>query len=495
MTEPTSTQPSLNWKPSWGPAPRWATPRSPERPTFGPQIARSAELLGTPLFAFQRFIVTVASELDPATGEPAYDEVVVFGPRRIGKTFLQTPVTAFKCGYSRCEAWLTAQKRESAVRRWATVEAKLSSSVLRPQLHVRRGKSDESIRWVKTGSLFLPFAPSDDAMHGEDPDLVWVDELWSFGLEDKSSIEQGYKPAWSVKPGQAWLLSAAGTEASAWMNLVIQRGRQSVREGRRRRTAYFEFGVPEVVDGIPVEELPDEQLLEVVYQYHPRRDHGLRREFLVDELADMGRVDFLRAYGNVTAAGGVSTVIETAVWKRVFSQVRIPPFGKVALGVAVDEDQRETAVLALWRDPTTGVGYAEVLRCEAGTRWVASYVKGVVTRQEPGAVAMRINSGADRDVADQLKALDVEVMGLPSTQVAAACERVEAELTAPRPTLTHPGAKVLTEAMRASGRRRSGGGRVWAPRGEQPITAWDAYTLAVWGFDHMPAAPARFKIR
>src|SRR5690606_39326101 len=61
--------------------PRWATPRSPDRPTLGPRVAEVAAQLGTPLMPWQQYVVDVALELDPETGQLAYREVVLTVPR------------------------------------------------------------------------------------------------------------------------------------------------------------------------------------------------------------------------------------------------------------------------------------------------------------------------------------------------------------------------------------------------------------------------------
>src|SRR5262245_7346570 len=67
--------------------PRWATPRSPQRRTLGPQVAAVAARLGTPLMPWQRLVADVGLEL-LEDGRPAYREVIVPVPRQSGKTSL-----------------------------------------------------------------------------------------------------------------------------------------------------------------------------------------------------------------------------------------------------------------------------------------------------------------------------------------------------------------------------------------------------------------------
>jgi hypothetical protein len=61
--------------------PLHATPRNPDRPTLGGDVAAIAEQLGTPFMPWQRQVADVAMELDPATGLLAYREVDLTTPR------------------------------------------------------------------------------------------------------------------------------------------------------------------------------------------------------------------------------------------------------------------------------------------------------------------------------------------------------------------------------------------------------------------------------
>ena len=109
----------LGWRSSWGAPPRWATRRNPARATHGPAVAEISKLFGKPMFPAQRFVVDVASEVDPETGGPWYETVIVLMQRRSGKTVLIPPLAARACGQrDHAQVWLTAQKRDNAVKRW-----------------------------------------------------------------------------------------------------------------------------------------------------------------------------------------------------------------------------------------------------------------------------------------------------------------------------------------------------------------------------------------
>ena len=48
------------------PTPRYLTPRTPGTSTFGPAIAKTAELLGTPFMPWQRAAADLIGEVDAA---------------------------------------------------------------------------------------------------------------------------------------------------------------------------------------------------------------------------------------------------------------------------------------------------------------------------------------------------------------------------------------------------------------------------------------------
>ena len=477
-----------DWPSSWGPAPRWATLRSPERATYGPAVARIAEALGKPLFPWQRYVADVALEVDDS-GSWVYDEVIVFVQRRSGKTVLVEPITVHRCSQRvKATAWITGQKRDNAVKRWRDSTDVVLASPLAKLVKRNIGKSTEVLWWPATQSKFLPFAPDEDSMHGEDPDLVWVDELWSFTVEQLDLVEAGFRPAWSVKSGQEWKLSAAGTGRSTAMKRDRARGRAAVESGGRSRIAFFEWCVPERVDGRPVAELDDERLLDVVLANHPRRDHGLKRDYLAAELRK-GRGPFLRNYGGLDDDGASEdTVIPWQLFERARGE-RIPVGERVGLGVEVDPLSREASVGAGWRG-LDGVARMDLLTTREGTRRVAPLVAGLDPRSV-GVVAVN-NVGPGRDVADQLEAAGVEVLRVPAGDYAAACRRVSDGIEQDGSVVwTDDEQGHLVAALRGSlWRNLPSGGRVWGASGGAAVTALPAGTLAVWAADHLPEEAA-----
>lgn len=486
-----SNREALSWPESWGPAPRWATLRNADRPTFGPAVARIAELGGMTLFPAQRYIVDVALEIDPETGDLWYQDVDLLLPRRSGKTAIMAPVTLHRCGQPGVarDAWVTGQKRDNARKRWMDATDVMLPMLERSGMSARRkiSHSFEELRWP-SGSLFVPFAPDEDSMHGEDPDLVWVDELWSFGLADRAKVEAGYRPAWSVKPGQAWHMSAAGTSRSSWLKAERQRGRAAVHDPESR-VAFFEWCVPDQVGGKPIAETPHEVVLAEIMANHPRAGFGLRPDFVMSEIR-AGVLPALRAYGGLDEdTSDVETIIDGPSFRRARDlTVRIPDTVPVGFGVALDPLWRAATISAAYRTPE-GVALTEVIRHDEGTRWAVHEALSLLDRWPGSVVAVAADAGS-RDIGDTLLTAGhgARVLRISASNYAAACHRLKSGIEhTPNPLVAHLGERALVRAHHVATWRRTSGGMVWD--GPEPVTPLSAHSLAVWACDHMPTAP------
>ena len=70
----------------------------------------------------------------------------------------------------------------------------------------------------------------------------------SLGLAEFQVIREGYAAAWSVKPGQEWLLSAAGTAKSGALKHHRRKGRAATLKASSR-IAFFEWCIEEEPGG------------------------------------------------------------------------------------------------------------------------------------------------------------------------------------------------------------------------------------------------------
>ena len=493
----------LDWRPSWGPSPRWATPRSPDRPTYGGEVARLALEMRLPLMPWQAYIHDVINEVDPVTGWWAYDEVVITVPRQAGKTTLKIPLYAHRMRNARrAEFWMTAQNGGKAVKRWEVAsQSMLDIPELNPHLQRWVSNAHWKLLWRDTGSILIPFAPNDKNMHGESPEMVDIDEWWAFDLLAADGLESSYQPGFLTKNGQAIKTSTMGTEESAGLNRDVKSGRAAVEMDRRTGTAYFEWSIEDEPGGIPIPELSDDQLVAACLAIHPAvgfhpvapadkmREH-IRKQLRRpgdDNPKGLSRPEYIRAYGNrlQSAVGGWS-VISQPQWVAAMSPRAIPPRVPVGFGFELDPDGREAAIAAAWRGPD-GRMIVEILKVQPGVSWVQSDVSAFLERSpEWRAVAVQ-NSGPARHVADKLIAGGVDVLRMPQMDFAAASAQFHAEVTARGgPTLFHIGQAAFNTSVEHATKRRMSATGAWAWRidPDVPITSLVAGTAAMWAYDH-----------
>lgn len=492
-------------------------------------MAEVAAAMGRPPMPHQRLFFDVMLEVqseaagDPHPGEWAYDDVTWTIERRGGKTSTITPVTAHRARKIRnARIFMTAQNRDRARARWFDASEDILASPLRDDVRRKVSHGFEEVRWRREGSLFVPFAPNEDAGHGDEGDLWWIDELWAFSAVQKALLQQGYVPTLGTTGGQAVKMSTAGTEKSAWLNQARKDGRKAVEAGVRLGTCYVEHSLPDRWNGRRLKALSDEQLIEACVDHHPAVCHDpdcpgaggrkpcphgfvMRAQGIRSGARALGdRNEILRAYGNRSAADLASRwlAIDEDTWRaavdteetarRLGIKAGIPETAPVAFGVWVDQDGEDAAVSAGWRD-RAGVMHVEHLELTS-LRDVRPFVLERADRNDPRAIAVA-NVGPARDLADELeKALTdakstVPVERVSQADVAAACSRHRSELREAR--WVHRQHEASTAAAGAADWAR---GR-WA-RPVDSISALGAQTLAGWAWDHAPAPKVtKFRVR
>lgn len=473
-------------------------------------VAAIAAELGMPLMPWQRYVVDVAHEVDD-DGYWVYDEVVVTVPRQAGKTTLKIPVYVHRLGRIELgELWMTAQSGGKAVDRWAKARAWMlkPSAGLTGRFKSKVSIGHEVIEWLSTMAKLRPFTPNETELHGESPDLVDIDEWWAFDQKATRELEQAYSPGFLTKNAQAWKTSTAGTRESFGLNRDVLRGRQAVELGRRSGLAYFEWSLPDVVGGVKVDDLTDEELIEACIAIHPAIGFHpsapaarMAQHIRTSEWGLLGRDGFLRAYGNRMADGGRISIIPEAAWAACVDRP-IPQGVPVGLGLATDPRHGDTAIAAAFRDLETDEVTAEVLRYRPGTDWAVEELVAIAGRNDHVQIGANA-AGAVLDVVDALEARsdwpeEYEVLRMSMKDWGAACARVVKEATTtPRPTFHHIAQPELTLSVENAGKRRIGTG-AWAWDGvEISVAPIDAVTAALWAADHpRPPKPdrPRFKI-
>ena len=222
--------------------PRWATPRSPDRPTVGGRWARLAAVVRQPFMPWQIQVSDVAGEIEPSTGLPAYREVRVTVPRQSGKTTLILVVEVDRCiAYGPDQHVLyAAQDRNNSRAKWEEQVEALEAHAARRVRFARAAETGlERMVWPATGSTIGITASGESSGHGQTLDVGVIDE--AFAQQDDRLV-QAFRPAMMTRPdAQQWVLSTMGTEESVFLHDRIDDGRARVEAGERSGVAFFEW--------------------------------------------------------------------------------------------------------------------------------------------------------------------------------------------------------------------------------------------------------------
>lgn len=477
--------------------PRFGTPRDPSRKTIGGRQAKIARALGMPMMPWQRHVVDVAGEIDPATGELYYREVVVTVPRQSGKTteILSVAVDRGVVPWpkGRQTVVYAAQTRNDA--RTKLVEEHYEILGGSPFAGLFRGKpraaaGSEGITW-RNGSRHKLMATKKTSGHGRTIDLAILDEFFA-QVDDR--LEGAVRPAMITRPGaQLWVISTAGDAGSIPLRRKVDAGRERTAEGRHGRIAYFEWSVPDDADPADpatwwacmpaLGRTVTEAAVETEYD-------GFAREGKLDE--------FCRAYLNQWRDGQAGIqAIPAEDWQACADPPDehgaggAAPVGRVAFAVDVALDSSWAAIAVAGRT-AEGHPTGQVINHQAGTSWVVPRLVELQQRWEPLAVALDPGSQAAA-LLNELIAADVKpLLAVSSREFAAACgalynaatsQPTEGGLLLP-PVFRHRSQKQLDAALAGAAKRRLSDAWAWDRRASTTdISPLVAVTLASWAHE------------
>jgi hypothetical protein len=390
MTAATTTLTSGSSSRTLDAGPRFATPRRPERPTFGPQIAATAKLLGTPLMPWQADFADVLGEYDPKTGIPYYGTAFFTVPRQSGKTLLLLAWCLRRCMSQPNQriVW-SGQTGKDARDKWTDELFPMitASKLDRVVKALGRGVGAEKIE-LRNGSIVRLVSNSDKAGHGKTNHGSAEDEIFA---DVDNWREQAFGPSMLTVPdSQTLKTSTAGTAQSTIYNNLRRAGRQAVADGADSGLCYLEYSCADDWDYMD----------ESTYRLHmPAVGHTVSEQSIKKAILgmlldpDKGEEGVLRAYGNRTAGIGEGT-IPKAVWERVCSPV-VEPEGGLVFGVAVAQDRSSSSI---------GVGDSsgrlELLENRGGTGWVVERANEL--KAAHGARVVLDGGGPAGALADQI---------------------------------------------------------------------------------------------
>lgn len=450
--------------------PRFGTPRNFDRATLGEQAAQVAERLGLPLMPWQRYVLDVALEIDPATGLLWYGEVVLTVPRQSGKTTTWLAV----CTH-RALAWptpqnivYTAQTRGKARQKWADEHLPiLRKSVFADRMGKPRLANDsEHLPW-NNGSRYGIEAGTETAGHGSTYDLGGIDEAFAPESERR---EQAIRPAMITRPeAQLWVMSSAGIAASLYLKEKVDAGRKRVESGRDTRVAYFDWSAPDDAD-------PDDEA--VWWACMPALGHTVTIEAVRTVRESMSDAGFRRAYLNQwgTDVSKADQVIGAAAWlaaQDIESRVDVDMPRTMAVYVS---PFRESSSIAVGGIRSDGLRHGQVVETEAGADWVVPRVLEMREQRRIGGPILLW--GAASSFKTELADLGIDAHVMTLTEMRTACAMIVDDT----PELVrHIDQPELNVAVANAIRRGSADAWVWDKRGDVNIGPLVSFTAANWG--------------
>jgi hypothetical protein len=485
--------------------PRWGTPRNPARKTLGPNAAKVMRALGCEPMPWQRYVLDVALEIDPDTGNLFYRKVGISVPRQQGKTELVFTLMVF-----RAMAWpnqnviYAAQTRSDARKRWEDeLLARLDASPLRGKYFPRKTNGNEAILFKHKGpnSRIGITANTEKAGHGPPLDLGMIDEAFAH-TDDR--LEQAMGPAMSTRNNaQMYWVSAGGTTKSVFLNKKRDSGRQLIERQFAagefdEKVAHFEWYAPE--------DMPRDSV-ETWQKVMPALGTTVQPETVRAELVSMDEPEFDRAYLNRTRkpTPPEDPNVPKREWPRCVGEAPAVREGeKLAFGidVAPSRDYASISVAILRED---GGVHVELVDRRTGTDWVVPVITKLRDRWKPVAIALD-RVGPAGSLLDDLAVAGITVpakvdspaqgdLAIPKTyEASAACGQLADAIRQGK--ITHIDQALLTGAVNGAATRVVNEAWMWNRRTALvDISPLVAATLARWALlTRIEAIPKEYDV-
>lgn len=420
---------------------------------------------------WQHLVADVGGELieDPDTGLllPAYRDVVVYVPRQSGKTTL---ILGWEL--QRALGWGRAQRIVYSAQTGNDARKKLIEDqfpILEPRkakLGIRRllkGMGNEGVEF-RNGSRLGLMASGDEAGHGKTLDLGIKDEFFA-DVDDRR--DQALGPAMITRAdAQKVTASTAGTDASVPLNQLVDRGRESVKSGRRRGIAYFEWSADPEDD-------PDDP--DVWWACMPAlgitmTEDSVRHERDVTFAGRPG--EFRRAYLNI-ASRTDERLVPASTWDLVNSPDAAPA-GDLTFGIDVNPEHSAGAILAI------ADGVLEVVEHRAGVSWLVGRARELDERWgEPWWAYDGRSSAPIAALLPDLRDAELTLVEVKGEDIPGACGLFLNRVVDQRMTIRRHAS--LDAAIEGADRRFVGDGWTWDRRNSAvDISPLMAATLATW---------------
>lgn len=364
--------------------PRWATPRSPERMTFGPQVAQVARSLGWELMPHQQLVLDVGLEIDPDTGIFAYRDITVTEPRQGGKSSRLLSLAIWRATEYALDRRLqrvaySAQSGFDARRKmlddWLPVLEQ--SEVFDLLSNVRRASGHEAFQFYG-GSMIEPIANTVGSGHGKVLDLALIDEAFD---DSDDRREQAMVPAMATRAdAQLWVTSTAGTEDAYYLRRKVETGRSLAEAGVTKGSAYFEWSAADDAD------LDDEETWPT---FMPALGLTIPIEAVRHAHTTMTEPEFSRAFGNRWTTTKAA-VIPLSYWLACRDR-SIAPSGALTLAVDTTPDRSSSVIVCASND---GGPVIELIERRAGLAWVIDRLRELREKHDVRAIVVHAGGPA-----------------------------------------------------------------------------------------------------
>ena len=330
-------------------------------------VAKVAAALGWPLLPWQYDTLKVITETLP-DGRNRYPVAVISTPRQSGKSTMLGALMLYRCltEYDFMN-WYTAQTGKDARETWAKWNDRIGAYLGRDRWKIRQTFGGEITMFEPRASFIKPFPRMEKALHGQQSDLVVLDEVWEMSPDKGASMLQAVVPTQATRRRrQVLLVSTAGNEESVWFRDWIDRARAATSDPDAGM-ALMEYAAPEDLDPTLPESWP---------QFHPGYPGLIDDHAMNAALDQFGPDQFARAYGNQWPKAEVSW---RGNWADLDTGEKMPPDAKVVFAVDSEPNHKSAAVVAaaLLDDDRVAV---EVVDARPGTDWVVSRVKELATK-------------------------------------------------------------------------------------------------------------------
>lgn len=429
---------------------------------------------------WQQHVADVAAEIDPATGLPAYREIVLLVPRQSGKTTLLLSEMVHRAwGYGRPQLTrYAAQTGDDAIAKWKEHVELLESTAFRKVFTTDDTNGQKALVWANK-SRYTPTATTKKSGHGKTLDQGIIDEAFA---QIDFRTEQAMRPAMLTRDdAQLFVVSTAGDATSVFLNAKIEANRDRLlnEPAAPSRTAYFEWSADEDED--PFDE-------NTWWRCMPALGRTVSPAVITADLEAMladpreGERGFRRAYLNQTDLGaGTSSVVDAEDWAATGSdQSSIVGPRAIALDVAND---RSSAAIGQAGPNAAGVVHFEIAAHDRNTHWVLPWLVEFFRRNTKAPRRVYVPPGGQAALMEPLLTeADIEVVTLSRAEYAAGCATVSDGIVDHAIAHRRTGQLALDVAISGATWSRSDA-RTWdRHKSTTDISPLVAATVAVWGW-------------